>query len=186
MYDHIARDPEHHGHVRLCKLGQSFSDFIRDPYFRPLVANYHARFLAFRPTRQQLEWVGPALPGQIHPKQTAMDLHPIDVTDNELHARAHATLEASDVVGCAERFPETCQLVCRRLGWLSRDATPHLNRGSKRLTAEDLSSADRDMLRAWNEVDYDLHGYALRRVGSEYRGLLSEPLQSSAGPGAPP
>lgn len=158
-YGHILKYGEHYFHRRALELGD-FSAFLRDPETATTAANFHVRSLAL----------------DLDPHAVAAGLTPQQLSSGELERRlltvpfdrpipdmldtAKRRLEQMCFIGITERYDESLELFCRRFGWPRPEATARLNVNEGRLQRDDVSGADRQLLRDLNHADYELYDFA--------------------------
>ncbi|MFN2607044.1 MAG: class I SAM-dependent methyltransferase [Acidimicrobiales bacterium] len=164
MLAYVGEQPWHPLHDTVRSPGFGVPDFLRDPGCRLLASNWQARWLAAAPPPGDMAWAPIPSPEGIEVWKRTAALRSLDLTDDELLARAGATLERMDVVGVTERLPDTLDAVRRLMGWPPGAPPGRRNVSRSRVAASDLAPADRRLADELNQVDAELHRIALRRL----------------------
>jgi hypothetical protein len=173
-YGHVWKDPSHYGHMRVHRPGYDFTSFIHDDYFRPIISNYHARFLAFRPSRKDFAQPTPVEVDASIKAQALFDISPLEMDDDTLCAAAMEVLKGIDVVGTTKRLHETYQLLAFQMGWKDSRPPAKSNVAAIPMKSRDILPADRQALIEMNKVDYILYNYAVQRLQEDHVAMVDK------------
>lgn len=167
-YGHILRQSDHWIHSLLPKPDLSLEEFLAFPQARALVTNFQARHLA-----QDFDFLHPITDpcGQLLKPNLGLLLSCFRFpgTDRELLRKAKKRLNECAFVGITERFAESTQLLCVRLGWEHFPGEPSLNRAPSRLTQAEISPATLADIQSLTAVDNALYRGALRNFLIRWR-----------------
>ena len=88
--------------------------------------------------------------------------------------------KAFDLVGIFERYDESLQMLCTRLGWMPWPSEVRLNTSRKSERVADLDDRTLKLLRKQNESDIELYAYLADRFDNEYREHLRDFVRMNA------
>jgi hypothetical protein len=137
LFHYIHRDPEHPRHSEFVAAGTTLSE-VYTALRLPAFDNHQVRFLA-----------GPG----------ARDKPFGALTDADLEQAKRNLASGCRAFGLQERFDDSVEWFARLLRWPATEK-PDLNAAPRRSRPEDVTPADRDLIRAHNALDARLYDFA--------------------------
>ena len=173
-YRHIKRDTNHFLYERF--RDKTLHEFLHDPDYERIVCNFQTlnlavdadpRVFAKSLTAEQME----------SPGIGRLMLYMYDHVDGqELLERVKARLQEFAFVGILERFSESLELLTYTFHWKPLKEI-HLNSDPK--PQYEISPEDREWLMERNQLDLQLHEFALQLVETRLREMNADLLQTN-------
>lgn len=167
-YGHVTKHSQHYLHNRSKEL-KTLTGFLKDPVTRETVRNFQAKCLVgyFDIIKTAATFSSQDLAK--FALEEYLETTPLDISDEELFAKAKDAVDSFCCIGITEHFEESVKLLANIFEWDLKSSNDFLNTNSERPKVSKISPEDTKLLESLNLVDTQLYNYALSKFKIQVR-----------------